>query len=142
MAKGQIIIFEQVLLFTMGVTIFVVCFTLFSLYQANYLTITLDDQLTGVKEYVTSNIVELSRKGEFNSTVVLKIPKTIGNEFYRIRFEGSGTATILNISLIGGKSYKSSELYGLDSHYNFAGDVTSDRGKIVIYKTGNSINIK
>jgi len=137
--KGQTLVFEQVLLFTIGVAVFIASFALFSMYQSHYLSVMRWDQLKGVKEYMASNIIELSEKGEFESSVTLKIPRRIGNDFYRIRLSDNG----LNISfLTGDADYDFSSLYGLNNSYTFEGSVTSDRGKVIIYKKGNSIKLK
>lgn len=137
--KGQTIVFEQVLLFTISVAIFISSFALFSIYQSHYLSMIKWDQLKGMKEYLVSNIIELSEKEEFESSVVLKIPNRIGNDFYRIRLSNAG----LNISFITGDTdYDFSPLYWLNSSYTFGGSVMSDRGKVIIYKKGNSIKLQ
>lgn len=137
--KGQTLIFEQVLLFSIGVAIFIATFALFSVYQSHYISAMRWDQLKGVREYIVSNIIELSEKGEFESSVTLEIPKMIGNDFYRIRLSNNG----LNISLLTGDiDYDFSSLYGLNSSYTFEGSITSDKGRIIIYKIGNSIKLK
>ncbi len=138
--KGQTVVFEQVLLFTIGVAIFIACFSLFSMYQTNYLSMMKWDQLKAVKEYLVSNIIELSEKGEFESSAVLKIPRRIGNDYYRVSLSQNG----LNITFFTGqrKDYDFSPLYGLNSSYTFGGIATSDRGKVIIYKKGNSITLK
>jgi hypothetical protein len=137
--KGQTLVFEQVLLFSIGVAIFIASFALFSMYQSHYISAMRWDQLKGVKEYLVSSIIELSEKEEFESSVTLEIPRMIGNDFYRIRLSNSG----LNISILTGDiDYDFSPLYGLGNSYTFEGSVTSDRGKVIIYKIGNSIKLK
>lgn len=137
--SGQTVVFEQVLLFTIGVAVFISIFTMFSMYQTHYMSVSRWDQLKGVKEYIVSNIIELSEKEQFESYTILKIPQRIGNDFYRITLSPKG----LNISFFTGSfDYDFSSLYGLNSSYEFSGSVTSDRGKVVIYKIGNSIKLK
>jgi len=138
--KGQTLVFEQVLLFTIGIAIFIASFALFSMYQSSYLSVMRWDQLKAVKEYTVSNIIEVSKKHEFESTVLLEIPKRIGNDYYRLTMSPNG----LNISFLTGneRDYDSSSLYGLNSSYNLSGSVTSDRGKVIIYKKGNSITLQ
>ncbi len=137
--KGQTVVFEQVLLFTIGVAIFIASFALFTTYHSHYITLMRWDQLKSLKEYMVSNIIELSEKGEFESSIILKIPKTIGNEFYRITLSREG----LNVSFFrAGAGYDFSHLYGLNNSYTFEGSVTSEKGKVIIYKKGNSIKLK
>ncbi|NIO20399.1 MAG: hypothetical protein GTN76_06570 [Candidatus Aenigmarchaeota archaeon] len=137
--RGQTVVFEQVLLFTISVAIFISAFALFSMYQSHYLSMTRWDQLKGVKEYMVSNIIELSEKEQFESSVVLKIPQKIGSDYYRITLSPNG----LNISFFTGTAgYDFSSLYGLNASYNFSGSITSDRGKVIIYKIGNSIRLQ
>jgi len=138
--KGQTLVFEQVLLFTIGVAIFIASFALFSMYQSSYMSVMKWDQLKAVKEYMVSNIIEISEKHEFDSSVMLEIPKRIGNDYYRLTLSPNG----LNISVLAGneRDYDFSSLYGLNNSYNLSGSVTSDRGKVIIYKIGNSIKLQ
>lgn len=138
-SKGQTLVFEQVLLFTIGVTVFLISFALFMMYQNHYISETTRDQITQVKEYLLSNIIKLCEKEDFNSSIVLDLPQTIGNSLYRISFSPEG----LNITLEPETTiYEFSNLYGFNETFTFKGMVISDRGKIVIYKRGNSIYIQ
>ncbi|UCC91363.1 MAG: hypothetical protein JSV39_03555 [Candidatus Aenigmatarchaeota archaeon] len=136
-SKGQILVFEQVLIFSIGMVILITSFALFMMYQSYYLSETTQDQLTQVKEYVLSSIIKLCEKNDFNSSVILSIPKTIGNSFYRISLSPVG----LNITLWPEREAGDfSTLYGLDTTFTFEPSmVVSDMGKIVVYKRGNSI---
>ena len=138
-SKGQTLVFEQVLLFTIGVTVFLISFALFMMYQNHYISETTRDQITQVKEYLLSNIIKLCEREDFNSSVVLDLPQRIGNSLYRISFSPEG----LNITLEPETGlYEFSNLYGFNETFTFQGMVISDRGKIVIYKRGNSIYIQ
>lgn len=138
-SKGQILAFEQVLLFSLGVAILIVSFSLFMLYQNYYISETAQDQLTQVKEYILSNIIRMCEKTEFNSSIVLSVPERIGNSFYRISLSDTG----LNLTLEPeGGADDFSKLYGLNETFDFNGMVISDSGKIIIYKIGNSIIIQ
>jgi hypothetical protein len=134
--KGQILVFEQVLIFGIAITIFITSFALFAMYQNYYVSSSVQDQLTGVKEYVLSNIIKICEKDDMNSSVVLPIPRIIGNNYYRISLNSTG----LTVSMEGNIS-DFSPLYGLNEMYNFSGMVVSDLGKIVIYKYSNLIYI-
>lgn len=132
--KGQILVFEQVLIFGIAVAIFVASFALFVMYQNYYTSSSTQDQLTGVKEFILSDIIKICEKDDMNSSVVLSIPKMIGNNFYKISLSPAG----LNVTMEGIAS-DFSPLYGLNETFEFSGMVVSDLGKIVIYKNGNSV---
>jgi hypothetical protein len=138
-SKGQILAFEQVLLFSFGVTILILSFALFIMYQNYYISETAQDQLMQVKEYVLSHVIKLCEKEDLESFIALSIPKMIGNSMYRIRLTDIG----LNLTLEPeGGINEFSKLYGFNETFTFSGMVISDRGKIVIYKKGNSIIIQ
>jgi hypothetical protein len=132
---GQSIIFEQVLLFGIGVAIFVALFGVFTVYQNYFASANLDNQLDEVKNVVVSNIIKLSEKGDVDAYVMMKIPRKISDEGYEISLSGSG----LNVTgLLTGIS-KSSSLYGLNETHELAGSVMSALGRFIIYKKGNKI---
>ena len=132
---GQSLIFEIVLLFAIAVNIFIVLFYILSTYQSYYNTVNISDQLSSIRSLVSANIVELAGK-EGNSSVSLKIPKTIGDEFYKIELTNNG----LNITTIGKSLSVYSNLF-LNETYQMAGRVVSNAGEIVINKQGDKINI-
>jgi len=134
--KGQILVFEQVLIFAIGIAIFISSFAFFHLYQNYYLGSTAEDQLSQIKEYVISHITRLCKIKEMNASVVLTIPKTVGENFYRIKLYDEG----LNLTIEPDKKvYVFSSLSYLNSTFNFSGSVISSEGKIVLYKRGDTI---
>jgi len=134
--KGQTLVFEQVLLFSLSVVILMTSFALFMMYQNYYMSETSQDQISQVKEYILSSIIKLCEKDEFNSTVTLSIPRTIGNNFYRISLTNQG----LNLTMVTGERLSDfSKLYGFNETFSFGGWVVSDIGKIVIYKKDMSV---
>ncbi len=133
--KGQTVVFEQVLIFSISVAIFIAAFTLFSMYQNQYMSITTRDHLAGVKEYVMSNIIDLAKKEGFNSSITLKIPRTISNRLYILDLSNNG----LHVNMTGGNVYEFSSLSALNETFTFGGQVSSDLGVIVIYKKGDKI---
>jgi len=133
--KGQTVVFEQVLIFSISVAIFIAAFTLFSMYQNQYMSITTRDHLAGVKEYVMSNIIDLVKKEGFNSSVTLKIPRTVSNRLYLIDLSNNG----LYVRMNGEEAYEFSSLGALNETFTFGGQVSSDLGVIVIYKKGDKI---
>ncbi len=135
-AKGQILVFEQVLIFSIGVVILILSLSLFMMYQNYYLSTTTQDQLSEVKEYVLSSIIKITSERDMNASFVLTIPKTVGSTFYKISLSNSG----LNITLEPeGKAGDFSTLCGLNESFNFTGRVVSDMGKVVVYKRDNWI---
>lgn len=137
--KGQAMVLEQVMLFSIGVVILVTSFALFMMYQSFYLTETTQDQIIQVREYILSNIVKMATENDYESQVVLSIPERMGGNFYRISLSDIG----LNLTTGPGSEVSDfSALYGLNETFTFSGMVVSDRGKIVIYKKGDSINIQ
>ncbi len=135
--KGQTIVFEQVLIFSISVAIFISAFTLFSMYQSHYLSITTGDQMSGVKEYVMSNIVSLAAKEGFNSSVTIEVPRKISNQMYIMDLSDRG----LNVSIPRSRTYEFSSLGSLNETFDFGGQVSSDLGVVVIYKKGDRILI-
>jgi hypothetical protein len=135
--KGQSMAFEQFLLFTMGVAIFIASFAVFTMYQGQYMQSASDDQLSGVKEYVLMNIANVASMEDFNTSVYLRIPRMLSNNPYMIELSDSG----INVSMANGQ-YSYSGLAPLNSTYKFSGEVRSVVEEVVIYKTGDEIIIR
>ncbi len=133
--SGQSLIFEQVLLFGIGVGIFVVLFAAFAVYQNYFVSINLHNQLDEVKDVVVLNVLKLIEKENVTAHVVVEIPRRISDEGYEIVLSNNG----LNVtSLLTGIS-KFSSLYGLNESYNLTGSVMSIFGRLIIYKKENKI---
>ncbi len=135
MMKGQSIIFEQVLLFMISVSIFIVCFSLFQIYEDYYNFIALNDQIKAVRDLVSAQVLQLIKHEGFNVSTSMRIPKRISGEFYTISFTGSG----LNVSMSISKIAATSDFFRLGDKYRFYGNSTSAKGEIIIYKRGNNI---
>jgi hypothetical protein len=134
--KGQVLVFENVLIFTISVAIFIVAFSVFNIYQAYFTQVGVSDQVAQVRDYIVSHVMVVSAKDAVNSSVTVKIPRTVGSEPYEIILSNSG---LMVTSLVTGVS-KTSDMYGLP--YNFASRrIPSSRGKITIYKKANQIII-
>lgn len=135
--KGQMLVFEQVLMFSIGVAIMIMAFALFTMYQNYYTSATASDQMTEVKEYVLSSIIKAC-ESDANVTMILTIPKTVSNSFYKISLSNAG----LNVTLeppSGSGDF--SPLYGLNETFEFSGMAISDLGKVVVYKNGNLVSL-
>jgi len=131
------LVFEQVLMFSIGVAIMIMAFALFTMYQNYYTSATASDQMTEVKEYVLSSIIKAC-ESDANVTMILTIPKTVSNSFYKISLSNAG----LNVTLeppSGSGDF--SPLYGLNETFEFSGMAISDLGKVVVYKNGNLVSL-
>ena len=135
--KGISLIFEYVLLFMFGVMIFISSLSVFLNYQARFSDITLNDQLTLVGEYVGTNIINLVHSTDLNedSSLIVKVPKRIGNENYVIELSSLG----LNLTSVETQTTKIHSLYNLSQSMNLSGRTLSAYGSVIIYKTGNQI---
>ena len=129
--KGQVLVFENVLIFTAGVAIFILSYAVFMVYQNYFTAVGVEDQLGAVNEYVKSYVV-LIAENDANATVTFKIPKEVGNEHYTIELTPDGVNTT---SLSTGVSSFSTMNLGMQAR----GKVPSTRGKITLKKEGNKI---
>jgi hypothetical protein len=130
-------VFEQVLLFAIGVLIFVICFASFSAYESYFAETGNADQLDQVRDYIAYAVVKASEGwSSTNSYFTIRIPKNIGNEIYRVRLFPGG----LNVTLLPSMKYSFTGLYWLNATTEMAdSEVTSTSGMIVLYKNGNKI---
>jgi hypothetical protein len=136
--KGQTIVFENVLIFTAGVAIFIICFTVFNIYQQNFVTTGIDTQLAEIRDTVATHILFISEKDSIDSTITLKIPKVVADEPYEIILSPSG----LNVTAGGVGISKFTPLYNLTGVVFRWSTVPSVQGKISIYKTAQQIIIR
>ena len=136
--KGVSVIIEYTLLFMFGVIIFISSVSVFGNYEAYFNSVSVNDQLIEISEYVGSNIIKLAEMGNVeDSSIILKIPKKIGNENYMIELSSSG----LNVTSTATKVSKHSSLYSLNETFSLSGKASSGAGSVIIYKTGNQIII-
>jgi len=135
--KGQILVFEQVLLFAIGVLIFVICFASFSAYESYFAETGGADQLDQVRDYIAYAIVRASEGwGNTSSYFTIQIPKSIGGETYRIRLSPEG----LNVTALPSMKYSFTGLYWLNATTDMEeSEIMSTSGMIVLYKNGNKI---
>jgi hypothetical protein len=137
--KGVSIIFEQVLLFMIGVIIFMICFATFNSYELYFRESITANQLREVNEWVVSNIIMLSEKESgVNTTLRVRVPEFVGNEPYEIRLTQGG----LNVTgFVSGKSAFST-LSAINQSFLLMGGFSTLHGnEFVIYKQGNKIII-
>jgi hypothetical protein len=137
--KGVSVIFEYALLFMFGIIIFISSVGVFRGYQTYFNSVSVEDQLSGISEYVSSNIIKLAEmSSEDESSVVVGIPKKIGgDEGYIIELSSQG----LNVTSASTRISRHSDLYNISRTMNLSGKVMSGAGSVIIYKTGNQIII-
>ena len=137
--KAQVQVFEQVLLFAIGVMIFLASFAAFSAYQNYYVNMGNSDQLIQVREYIAYAVFKTSELGDdIESYTTLDIPRTIGGETYVIELSENG----LVITTIPSDEKSHAGLYGLNETFQFLeSKVISSAGKVVLYKNGDKIII-
>ena len=137
--RGQSPIFEQVMLFVLGVAIFIICFSMFKIYEDYFTDITVRDQLDAAKNFIISNILKLSkRSGDINSSIMLKIPRKAVNQPYQVSLSSKG----INVTSLASGMYSDSGLYNLSKSFELEGSTLSSYGKCIIYKKGNKIIIE
>lgn len=131
--KGQTLVFEQVLLFGMGVAIFVICFAVFTIYQDFFLSVGGENQHDQVVNLVSTAILKLAEKDQSSnlvSSVTIPIPKAIKNEPYVIRLSSAGLGVVQSG---GSGAVKTSTLFYLNQSLTMVqGEVASVQGKITV----------
>ena len=132
--KSQTMIFEHFLLFGIGIAIFIISFAVFNSYQSYFSSVTFNDQLNGIKDYISSNLLKISLIPG-NTTMIVHIPKRAGNEFYAVKLTNTG----LNITTRPSNKFVFSELFYLNTTFNFSGFIEPGRESIIISKKGNNI---
>jgi hypothetical protein len=138
-AMGQSMIFEQALLFGMGVTIFIVCYAVFNIYEDHFSHIALIDQLDEIRGWVGANTVKFVGKNpDGDGWISFAIPKRAGGQPYYITFSGNG----VNITAKLTGDYSWSPVFGLNDTYTMSGMANSNTGKCLIYKTGDKLIIQ
>jgi hypothetical protein len=142
--KAQSLVFEQVLLFSMGVVIFIVCFAAFSVYQSYFSQVSTNDQMNQVSDIIVSEIIKLTQKEyAVNSTIELNIPARIGDRAYIV--ELSNEELDITIPEPNGIT-KTTTIFNLGAYQfdgvtpvSFSGRVTSTSESILIYKKEKEI---
>lgn len=135
--KAQTVIFEQMILFAIGVSIFITCFAVFNMYQGYFVSLSMNDQLGQMKNWVSSHILRLIQNEDSNSSIILEIPRRIGGEEYEIQISADG----INVTSLLTMTSKKSPLFNLDEKYGFSGTANSIKRRFIIYKKGNEIII-
>ena len=133
--KGQEMVFELVLIFSISLVLITVLYSIFNSYQNYYSSSGAGNSLGKVKSLVELNVIQMAEK-EANGSVIVKIPDRVLNEVYIVELSAGG----LNVSSKGVS--RATNLYGLQDSFAFSGRVPSVNGRLTIYKTGNQIIIQ
>ncbi len=136
--KGQHMVFEQVMLFFMGVMIFSITLTFFLAYQNYVIKQGTNDQLNEIASQLSWALINIAQKEyQENSTLVLSIPGTAAQEVYEMELSNDGLvvrAVPSNITVF-------SNLCMLNQTMRLSGKSSSADDTVVIYKKGNEIII-
>ncbi|MFH0889778.1 MAG: hypothetical protein V1836_01375 [Candidatus Aenigmatarchaeota archaeon] len=119
--KGQYQIFEQVIIFGIGLIILTSVFAIFNLLGEQVNVIAIHDNFKDVGLVAASNIIELYGQGKYfyNATAKLYVPKVIGNRLYELSIDKNG----VHVNATDSGIYRS--IIGL---YNLNGTVLKLRG--------------
>ncbi len=139
--KGQTAVFEEVMLFGIGVAIFISSAFIFNYYQDVSLDITTRDHMTETLNYISSTILDISRI-DGNVSVTLNIPEKINEKYYyTITLDSNG----IELETISADINISSNLYGIQRPGSGLiirpNTIASVSRKLMIYKRGNEIGI-
>lgn len=137
--KGQTLIFEQVILFGISVAIFLILFSVFTIYQNYYLEVGGSNQLDESKEWISANILKVAEKENATTISIIPIPRNVADAVYSIALSNNEKLLILENLLT--KEKKTSSLYDIGKKYTLSGNLTSMKGKITIKKEGKLISI-
>jgi len=136
--KAATQVFERVLLFGIGVIIFIACYAVFNNYQSYFLGVSMEDQVDEIGSYIATGILKVAEKGnQTEASISLKIPPRAGNEPYIVRLSSAG----LNISTTVTGYSRFFRLYGLNKTFVMTGEsvVSTTVSELLIYKKGNRI---
>lgn len=136
--KGQTLVFENVIIFSIGVTMFIFSFVMFLNLQEYYRAVAIHDHMNKLENVLVANVIYVATSDEINVSVIVEIPETIGGEFYTVGFEDEK----LYVDLESATVKKTSGLFNLGEDFDIVtGSIVSNRGKATIYKNGDRINI-
>ncbi len=135
--KGFSIIIEQVMLFSISVAIFLISFTVFTIYQNYFISVNTSNQLDQVTEWVSSSILGAARTGSSNSSHTISIPRYLENAVYEVELSQTGLEVR---NLLNGDS-RNSTLYALNETFSLSGTVNSLKGRLTIKKELDKIII-
>lgn len=94
--KGQYGIIENVILFSIGLIILTVSFSIFNLLNYRIVSETTNDQFSELGLYIGSAVLQAAGQGRFfdTATIFLDVPKRVSNQLYEINLTHSGIKII------------------------------------------------
>jgi len=92
--KGQYKIFEELLIFSIGIGVASMIMLVFNNLSGDIEHSSMENQLKDVNNLISSGIVNTYESG-INTTTVMKIPKTIGNKPYVIEINNGNLITYI-----------------------------------------------
>ncbi|MBI4019768.1 MAG: hypothetical protein HY367_00425 [Candidatus Aenigmarchaeota archaeon] len=134
--KGQVLVFQHTMLFTIAVGIFILLFAVFNIYSTYYNSTAARDQIKTVRDVLLANIIKLAEK-DGDSSAVVDLPKRIGDEEYIMELSQAG----LNITTTRTSTNIFSGLYGINETFALSGRAASGKGQVIIFKTAGTIII-
>ena len=138
--KGQSVVFEQVLLFSVGVALFVFLFAVFSGLRGIWNTQAANDKLDAVTDQIAGTIVQVAGDPGQDSLHTVLIPKTVAGESYKVELDANGI--VIRLETGPYHIVKDSALFSLPQAYTFAPSTAwSVRGKLTVKKSGSTISI-
>ncbi len=140
--KGQYGIIENVVLFSIGLIILTVSFSIFNLLNYRIVSETTNDQFSELGLYIGSAVLQAAGEGKsFDmATIFLDVPKRVSNQLYEINLTHSG------IKIISSESQQQSltSLYNVNaSIVNISGSEISGAGalKMLYMQERNQITV-
>lgn len=121
-----------------GITVFIACFHVFNSYQGFHTHNIAGNQLEEVSDLVVSEMMGLVGSREMNSTLVVSVPETVGNERYMIDLSQHG----LEVSTLNSGLSFFCPLRRINSTFTLSGVFSTVHGnEFMIYKSGHKIII-
>ena len=136
--KGVSLIFEQVMLFVVGVVIFIISLSIFNTYERYYTETIVVNQIENIQQDIVSNLLTFYYNDEINSTLRMSVPEMVGSEHYDIRINQSGLSLTTKVS----RKSSFAPLSRINDTFILSGGFSTVHGsEFLIYKRGNQIII-
>ncbi|MCD6092498.1 MAG: hypothetical protein J7J38_00570 [Candidatus Aenigmarchaeota archaeon] len=136
--KGQYTLVTEVLIFFLGISIATLVLLSFNSIEKSFTDTAITDEMRGVSNLITAGIVKVFESKE-NTTLILKIPKTIAKNVYRVHVDNNN----LTISLVKDPRVKiEQELFNISLSKSIIGDVVSSSEYIAIKSNATTVEIE
>lgn len=134
-SKGQYLIVEEVLIFSIGLIIVLGFFSTFQYFSKETKSNAVREQLEVVGSYIKSKVVETVQM-DGTGKISVDLPHKLAGDSYAVYLNSKG----IEMTSSSGKSYASG-IYGLEGSYNFNGKILSDVKDVYLKKSGNNITL-